>query len=242
MQGDEKTRWERKFKLSIKGESGLMAQAAFERLAKVADSKDWTTFRKLLSEFEVLYGKSTVAEENVANLIQWKAASKEELDGYEATGSFASEKWPMLNPCTVKVMHDKENDSKYLLVEGEAGVGKTGNGDKSAFSCTQKKALNLEGKTCLTMRVRHDLKSPLKISLAFFNPESGLFETQAATVPPDGWHQVTFRMDLPVFKSAKTLFLTYDQELTGKDSIKNFGFLVYTAEQYKLEIDRIFFK
>ena len=242
LQDEEKARWDRKVRLSIKGESGLVAQAAYENLAKAAESKNWVAFRKVLEDFEKEYGKTTVAEENVLKLIEWKTEAKEALDGLEATCNFQPEKWPMLNPCKIKVRDDPETGSKILIIEGEAGAGKTGNGDKSSFSCTDKKPLNLAGKTKLVLRARHDQTKPLRISLAFFNPESGLFESQAAMIPPDGWSDVTFRLDLPSFKSAKTLFLTNDQELTGKDAIRNVGFLVYSSDAYKLELDRIFFK
>ena len=238
LRGDEKTRWERKLRLMIKGETELSAQAAYDRLIVVADAKHWQTFNKLVAEFYNTFGATNVAEENIVSLTEWKAAAKSALapvEGMEISG-FAAEKFPKINPCTVKVSaDDKGNGNKVLVVEADAGEA-----ERSAISCKDKK-IDLTGKTMLVLRARHNHAKALPVTLVFFDKEAGLLETIPAQLPPEGWNEVTFKIEGAVFKGDKGESTgKYDQEMSARENIKKFGFVIYSSEPYKLELDSIF--
>jgi len=229
-------RWERKLRLLASGELELRAEATFEILRKVAEAKHWRTFTTLADDFDKSYGNTSAATEHVAELLQWKAASRLALsppEGLEATGKFNPVKWPKTNACEVQVVADRVMGNKLLRIEGKTEASLLGEGDKSVVMRSNAPPLNLEGKTKLVFRARHAGKTALAVAVGFFFGQ--FYESQLVAVPAGGWAELSIPIDGAVFKSQRTNYLNFDTELPSSVA-QSLLILIYTKEPYVLEI------
>jgi hypothetical protein len=190
----------------------------------------------LAADFDTLYGNTAVATEHVADLLQWKSASRQALSppaGLEATGKFNSVKWPNVNACEVQLVVDRVMGNKLLRIEGRTGASLLGEGDKSGVIRGDAPPLNLAGKTKIVFRAKHAGKAALPVSFGFMVEQ--FYETQPAAVPPGGWTELSIPIAGAVFKCEKTKYINFDSELPSSVAL-NLLILVYTKEPYVLEL------
>ena len=142
-----------------------------------------------------------------------------------------------------KAKGDKTDKDKKMADKGDKGdkekKGIPAEHDKAAVMRLSSEALDLTDKNVIVFRTRHKSDGPLKVAIGFLCGEQYLETQQVSAATGGDWYEHRIRIDGATFKGPKDDYAAYENELPTREKIRGLVLLVYTKEQFSIEVDAI---